>query len=370
VCTIGTRPEVIKLAPVVKALQATSWARCRVVLTGQHCELVAPLLQFFGIEPHYDLAVMRLNLPLARLAQHLTAEISRVLHRERPELVLAQGDTTSVLATAMASWRCGTAFAHVEAGLRTHRLFAPFPEEANRVVTSGLADLHFAPTQSARENLEREGIESRRIKVTGNTVIDALLATARRDCPIGVMLDPRKRLVLVTMHRRESFGEPLRLVCRAIGELAEALSDVEFLWPVHPNPAVRESITSQVSRHARIALCAPLAYGPFVSVLKRATLVLSDSGGIQEEAPALGKPVLVLRNETERHEALAAGVAKLVGLDPRRIVAETLRLLRDPAAYRSMAKGVSPYGDGRAAARIVESAGAYLGVNEPARRAS
>jgi UDP-N-acetylglucosamine 2-epimerase (non-hydrolysing) len=369
VCAIGTRPEAIKMAPVIKALDATSWARCRVLLTGQHRELVEQALAFFEIEPHDNLDAMRLNLAPAGLARYLTTAISEVLEGDCPDLVMAQGDTTSVAAAAMACFVRGVPFAHVEAGLRTHRLFAPFPEEANRVVASHLAAIHFAPTVSARENLEREGIHPARIVVTGNTVIDALVAAARRDLPIGVRLDPRKRLVLVTVHRRESFGEPLWLFCRAIQELEEELPDVEFLWPVHPNPMVGEAIGSLVSRHRRIHLCAPLAYGSFVSALKRATVILSDSGGIQEEAPALGKPVLVLRNETERHEALSAGVAKLVGLDPHHIVAETIRLLRDPVAYRSMAKGASPYGDGRAADRIVSAVGAYLDVTEPLRAA-
>jgi len=369
VCTIGTRPEAIKMAPLIQRLQAMPWVRCRVLLTGQHRELVDHVLEFFGIEPDINLDVMRLHLPLDRLARHLIEAVSHVLERQRPDMVLAQGDTTSVLATAMACFHHKLPFAHVEAGLRTRRLFAPYPEEANRVVASHLSAIHFAPTFSARENLEREGIIPGRIFVTGNTVIDALLGAARRDIPIGVELDARRRLVLVTAHRRDSFGEPLRLICRAIQQLHDLHPDVEFLWPVHPNPSVRPVVESLMSGRPRIHLCAPLAYGPFVSALKRATLILSDSGGIQEEAPALGKPVLVLRSETERSEAIAAGVAKLVGHDPHTIVAETTRLLLDPDAYRSMVRGASPYGDGRAAERIASIVGNDLGITEALRSA-
>ncbi len=367
VCVIGTRPEAIKMAPVIKALEARPWARCRVLLTGQHRELVDELLPFFEIEPHIDLDVMRLNLPLNRLAAHLVGAIAEVLGEERPDMVLAQGDTTTVVATALACSRRDVAFGHVEAGLRTGRLFAPFPEEANRVVASHLSTIHFAPTASARDNLMREGIKARRIFVTGNTVIDTLVSAARRDVPIGVELDPRKRLVLVTAHRRDSFGEPLRRICRAVRELHDRFGDVEFLWPVHPNPAVRPVVEELMMAFPRVHLCRPLAYGPFVSAMKRASIILTDSGGVQEEAPALGRPVLVMRNESERPEAIKVGVARLVGQDPEAIVAVASRLLEDPAAYRSMARGVSPYGDGRASARIVSRLRRHLGVGRRTR---
>ena len=267
------------------------------------------------------------NLPLDRLAAHLLGAIAEVLGDERPDMVLAQGDTTTVVATALACSRCEVAFGHVEAGLRTGRLFAPFPEEANRVVASHLSTIHFAPTASARDNLVREGINARRIFVTGNTVIDALVSAARRDIPIGVELDPRKRLVLVTAHRRDSFGEPLRRICRAVQDLHDRFADVEFLWPVHPNPSVRPVVEELMTAFPRVHLCRPLAYGPFVSAMKRAAIILTDSGGVQEEAPALGRPVLVMRNESERPEAIKAGVARLVGQDPETIVAEASRLL-------------------------------------------
>jgi len=363
ISAIGTRPEAIKMAPVIQAFQETPWARCRVLLTGQHRELVDEALTFFGVEPHIDLDVMRLKLPLDRLASHLVRALSSTLASERPDMVLAQGDTTTVVATAIASFRRSLPFGHVEAGLRTQRLFAPFPEEANRVVTSHLSAVHFAPTTSARTNLEREGISPRTIFVTGNTVIDALLATARRDIPIEVELDPSRRLVLVTAHRRDSFGEPLRRICLAIQDLHTRFPDVEFLWPVHPNPSVRPVVEGLLKPFPRVHLCRPLAYGSFVSAMKQAVLILTDSGGVQEEAPALGKPVLVLRNESERPEAIESGVAKLVGQDVGTIVAETSRLLDDPLAYRSMARGMSPYGDGEAATRNVSIVSQYLSVS-------
>ena len=276
--------------------------------------------------------------------------------------MLAQGDTTSVLAAARASFSLGIPFGHVEAGLRSGNLFSPFPEEANRVVASHLASIHFAPTLGARANLLREGIRPRAIHVTGNTVIDALLQSARHDGPIGVDLDPSKRLVLVTAHRRDCIGEPLRRICRAVRTLHTLFPDVEILWPLHPNPAIRSTVEPILGYLPRVRLTEPLAYGPFVAAMKRSTLILTDSGGIQEEAPALGKPVLVLRNESERPEAIEAGVARLVGHDPRKIVAETCRLLTDPVAYRSMSRGASPYGDGRPPGGSCSPSPSHLGV--------
>ncbi len=368
-CVIGTRPEAIKMAPVVTALERAPWARCRVVLTGQHRELTDSVLEFFRIKPHIDLDFMRLGLPLAQLAVRLTNALTGVFDREEPDLVLAQGDTTSVLAAALACARERIPFGHVEAGLRSHSLAAPFPEEANRVVTSHLATVHFAPTISARRNLEREGIDPAGIHVTGNPVIDALLDAAKRDVPLPVTLDPARRMLLVTAHRRDSFGEPLLRICQAVRELHEHCADVEFLWPVHPNPSVQPVVTSLMKPLPRVRLCKPLAYGEFVAAMKRAAIILTDSGGVQEEAPALAKPVLVLREESERPEAIELGVAKLVGRDPSVIVAETSRLLGDADAYRTMARGMSPYGDGHAAPRIVALVRNLLGAPERARRA-
>jgi UDP-N-acetylglucosamine 2-epimerase (non-hydrolysing) len=368
-CTIGTRPEAIKMAPVIRALRAAPWARCRVLLTAQHRELVDPMLAFFGIEPDIDLDLMRPGQSLVDLTSRMLPAVHDAIDRERPDIVLAQGDTTTVFVTALASFYRRVPFAHVEAGLRTGRLDAPFPEEANRVLAGHLSALHFAPTEAARANLRREGIPDDRIRVTGNTVIDALLLTAARDLPIGVDLDPAKRMILVTAHRRDSFGEPIRRVCRAVAELHERFPDVQFLWPVHPNPSIQPVVEGAMSGLARVRLCAPLPYGAFVAAMKRSAVILTDSGGVQEEAPALGKPVLVLRGESERPEAIAAGVARLVGHDPAAIVAEAGRLLTDPDAYRSMARGASPYGDGRAADRIVAAVARHLGISATLRAA-
>jgi UDP-N-acetylglucosamine 2-epimerase (non-hydrolysing) len=359
---IGTRPEAIKMAPVIRALRAASWADCRVLLTAQHRELVDTTLAFFGIAPDIDLDLMRPGQSLVDLTARLLGSVAAALENERPDMVLAQGDTTTVLASALASFYLRVPFGHVEAGLRTGRLGAPFPEEGNRVVAGHLSALHLAPTAAARANLLREGVDPAAVVVTGNPVIDALLATARRDPPVGVELDPSARVVLVTAHRRDSFGAPLGRVCRAVAELHRRHPDVEFLWPVHPNPAVRPVVTGLLGGLPRVKLCDPLPYGRFVAAMKRAYLVLTDSGGVQEEAPALAKPVLVLRSESERPEAVEAGVARLVGTDPRAIVAEADRLLGDPSAYRAMARGASPYGDGRAAGRIVAAVARALGA--------
>ncbi len=363
-CTIGTRPEAIKMAPVIRAFRAAPWARCRVLLTAQHRELVDPILAFFGIEPDIDLDLMRPDQSLVELTSRMLPAVHEAIARERPDMVLAQGDTTTVFATALASFYLEVPFAHVEAGLRTGRLDSPFPEEANRLLAGRLSALHFASTAGARDNLLREGIPEDRVHVTGNTVIDALMLAAARDVPIGVDLDPAKRTILVTAHRRDSFGEPIVRICRAVGELHDRFPDVEFLWPVHPNPSIRPVVQGAMSGLSRVRLCEPLGYGPFVSAMKQATLILTDSGGVQEEAPALGKPVLVLREESERPEAIDEGVARLVGHDPEAIVTEAARLLQDPAAYRAMARGVSPYGDGRASERIASAIGRYVGVAE------
>jgi UDP-N-acetylglucosamine 2-epimerase (non-hydrolysing) len=361
-CTIGTRPEAIKMAPVIKAFQDTPWARCRILLTAQHRQLVDQMLEFFEIEPDFDLDLMRPDQTLVGLTSRLLERIHEVLGQERPDIVLAQGDTTTVLATALTSFYHKIPFGHVEAGLRTHQLYAPFPEEANRVVAGHLSTVHFAPTATARDNLLREGIASGSVHVTGNTVVDALLTTARRAIPLGLDLDPRRRQVLITAHRRESFGEPIRLICQAVKELHDRFPDVEFIWPVHPNPAIKPIVEQMLSHCERMLICDPIGYGEFVSAMKRSTLILTDSGGVQEEAPALGKPVLVMRSESERPEAIAAGVAKLVGHEPETIVREASRLLQEPVAYRRMAPGTSPYGDGKASQRIVSIVGQILAI--------
>lgn len=352
-CVIGTRPEAIKMAPVILELRKKSF-QVRVLATAQHRNLLDQVLDLFTIVPDIDLNIMRPNQSLAPLTARLLLNAEEVLASEKPDAVLVQGDTTTVMAVALACFYQHIPIGHVEAGLRTWDMDNPFPEEANRVITGKLARWHFAPTEESRLNLLRDGISDNNIFITGNTVIDALLSLADQDLALPINLDPDKRLVLITAHRRENFGEPLRSICQAIKSLAQNNPSVEFLYPVHPNPNVTETVNELLANQKNVHLCAPLDYAHFVAVMKRSFLILTDSGGIQEEAPALGKPVLVLRNETERPEALAQGVAKLVGHDYDRILSETQRLLDDKLAYFAMRKGISPYGDGHAAERIVK----------------
>lgn len=341
------------MAPVILALKNEPWATVRVLATAQHRNLLDQVLDFFDIEPDIDLNIMRPNQALAVLTARLLLELDTVLQDEKPDFVLAQGDTTTVMAVALACFYHRVPFGHVEAGLRTWDMQNPFPEEANRVLAGCLANWHFAPTQSSRQNLLREGIKDTDIAVTGNTVIDALLMTASSQLDIGIKLDAQKRLVLVTSHRRENFGAPFREICRALKTLAERNPTIQILYPVHPNPNVKNIAEELLSHVENIILCPPLDYAPFIAAMQRAYVIVSDSGGVQEEAPALGKPVLVLRDETERPEAVEMGVVKLVGPHYDAIVDETQRLLDDPLAYQSMARGVSPYGDGKGAERIV-----------------
>jgi len=353
ICIVGTRPEAIKMAPVIRALAAEPRFDVRVLATAQHRQMLDQVLRVFGIEPDIDLDIMRPNQGLATLTARLLLELDGVLLAEKPDVVLAQGDTTTVMTAALACFYHRIPFGHVEAGLRTGDLSNPFPEEMNRVVAGRLARWHFAPTESARQNLLREGVSDSQVWVTGNTVIDALVSVADMRPDTGLPIDDSKRLVLVTSHRRENFGAPFESICRAVREIADRNEDVQVLYPVHPNPNVQTVAHRTLGDHPRIVLCPPLDYLPFVGAMQRAYLILSDSGGVQEEAPALGKPVLVLRQETERPEAVEAGVVRLVGHDFDRIVGEAQRLLDDPAAYAAMARGVSPYGDGHAAGRIV-----------------
>lgn len=353
ICAVGTRPEAIKMAPVILALKQQPWADVRVLATAQHRHLLDQVLAFFGITPDIDLNIMRPNQALTTLTARLLLELDEVLLAEKPDVLLAQGDTTTVMTAALACFYHRIPFGHVEAGLRTWDMQNPFPEEANRVIAGRLARWHFAPTEGSRQNLLREGAHDRDIIVTGNTVIDALLMTAERELELGIDLDSAKRLVLITSHRRENFGAPFRDICRAIQTLAERNPEVNFLYPVHPNPNVKDVAYEVLGQCANIHLCEPLDYAPFVAAMKRSYLIISDSGGVQEEAPALGKPVLVLRDETERPEAVEQGVVKLVGPNYERIVAETQLLLDDELAYKTMARGISPYGDGHGAERIV-----------------
>ena len=340
------------MAPVILALENEPWANVRVLATAQHRDLLDQVLRIFEIEPDIDLNIMRPNQGLTALTARLLLCLEDVLEAEKPEVVLAQGDTTTVMAVALACFYHKIPFGHVEAGLRTGDMSNPFPEEMNRVVTGRLTKWHFAPTESARQNLLKEGIANSNIFVTGNTVIDALLSVAERETPLPFKLDADKRLILVTAHRRENFGEPFKQICRAILALVERNQDVQVVYPVHPNPNVYDLASQLLGNHPRITLCEPLDYLPFVQIMKHAYLILSDSGGVQEEAPALGKPVLVLRRETERPEAVQEGVVRLVGPDFDQITKTAQHLLDDEAAYKEMARGVSPYGDGKASSRI------------------
>jgi UDP-N-acetylglucosamine 2-epimerase (non-hydrolysing) len=360
-CAVGTRPEAIKMAPVVLALAARQDLTPRLVLTGQHAGLPAQALDSFGLTAACDLGALRAGQGLNGLLARLLDGLDALLAEAPPALALAQGDTTTVLAVALACFHRGIPFGHVEAGLRTGDLAQPFPEEFNRLTAGRLAALHFAPTEAARAALLAEGVAPGRVHVTGNTVIDALHAVAARLPPPAPPVAGR-RLVLLTLHRRESFGAPAAEVFAAIRELCATLPELDVLFPVHPNPAIRGPAEAALAGHPQVRLVPPLDYPGLVEALRGAALVLTDSGGLQEEAPALGVPVLVLRQVTERPEAVALGVARLVGTGRARIVAEVTRLLRDPAAHAAMARGGSPYGDGQAAPRIAAIIADWLGA--------
>lgn len=355
----GTRPEAIKMAPVVKELGKYSAIENVVCVTAQHRQMLDQVLSLFGIVPDYDLNLMQPNQSLAQLTAMALQELDVVLEREKPDWVLTQGDTTTAMVGALAAFYRKIKVGHVEAGLRTWDRFQPFPEEVNRKIADAVCDLHFAPTAESRENLLRESVNASSITVTGNTVIDALLEVAAKDydwksgelaaVPTG------KRIILVTAHRRENFGQPLYEICQALKEIADGFADVQIVYPVHLNPNVQQIVKAELGQIANVTLLQPLDYLPLVQLMKASTLVLTDSGGLQEEAPGLGKPVLVLREVTERPEGVTAGTVKLVGTDKNRIVAATMRLLTDADEYNRMARAVNPYGDGKASQRIVES---------------
>jgi UDP-N-acetylglucosamine 2-epimerase (non-hydrolysing) len=375
ISVFGTRPEAIKMAPVVMALARHSALQSVVCVTAQHRQMLDQVLSLFEIVPDYDLNLMRPGQDLFDVTSGVLLGLKPVLEKEHPDLVLVHGDTTTSMAAALAAFYLRIPVGHVEAGLRTHDKFAPFPEEINRRLTGGIADLHFAPTELTRQNLLREGVASDRILITGNTVVDALLAvSARIEADAGLrerfdrdfsFLDPAKRLILVTGHRRENFGEGFEQICMALADLARSYPEVEILYPVHLNPNVQQPVRRILGTGAleNVHLVEPVDYLPFVYLMKRAHFIITDSGGVQEEAPSLGKPVLVMRDTTERPEAVAAGTVKVVGTDRRRIVAEASLLLDDPAAYRSMSLAHNPYGDGLAATRIVEAV-AGLGMRK------
>lgn len=350
---VGTRPEAIKMAPVIRALKSSGWCNCLVVGTAQHRELLDQALDLFGISIDVDLNIMREGHSLSALTARLFERLDGVYAEHKPELILAQGDTTTVMVASMVAFYQGIPFGHVEAGLRTGDLRNPFPEELNRIVAGTLATLHFAPTKRAQKALLSEGFAREKIFVTGNTVVDALIDVASRPLQLPLAISEDHRLILMTAHRRENFGEPMKNIFRAVRRIIARHSNVEIIYPVHPNPNVKTTAHAMLSGVPRVHLLEPLDYRSLVAVLKRSVLVLTDSGGIQEEAPALAKPVLVMRIETERPEAVEAGVAKLIGTQEDTIVAEVGRLLDYPVAYNAMARSVSPYGDGKAAARIV-----------------
>ena len=361
----GTRPEAIKLCPVVLALQKDPAFDCKVCVTGQHKEMLYQVLDVFGVKPDVDLQLMGPNQTLGGLTSRAIAAIDEYLAKEKPDIVMVQGDTTTVLAGALAAFYHRIPVAHVEAGLRTGNMLSPWPEEANRVLTTRLAKWHFCPTENNKANLLKEGVPEKDIYVTGNTVIDALLMAKEKvkanppvidGLPEGLMASD-KRMVLITGHRRENFGNGFENICMAIRNLAERFPETHFVYPVHLNPNVREPVGRILGEHCEknVHLIEPQSYLPFVALMNRAYLILTDSGGVQEEAPSLGKPVLVMRDTTERPEAVTAGTVKIIGTERDSIEREATLLLIDSAEYNKMSAAVNPYGDGKACSRIVRA---------------
>lgn len=359
----GTRPEAIKMAPVVKELQRKpDIFQMIVCVTAQHRQMLDQVLNVFGIKPDYDLDIMKPGQGLFDIVCNVLQGLKHIMGEEKPDLVMVHGDTTTTMAASIAAFYNQMEVGHIEAGLRTWNKYAPFPEEINRKVTGCITDLHFAPTQNAKENLLREGIKKENIWVTGNTVIDAMLEIAKRLKNDEILqqemaekfsfLNSRKRLILVTGHRRENFGEGFERICYALKDIATNYADVEILYPVHLNPNVQVPVRRILDGVNNVYLIDPVDYLPFVYLMNRSYLIITDSGGVQEEAPSLGKPVLVLRDVTERPEAVKAGTVKLVGTDRKKIVAVAHELLEDEKAYKKMSLAHNPYGDGKAAERI------------------
>jgi len=362
VCIVlGTRPEAIKLAPVIQAFQAADDFNTRVVLTGQHREMVTQVMELFGLQADHDLALMAPKQTLTHITCGALQGLQEEFERTRPDLVLVQGDTTTAFASALAAFYGQIPVGHVEAGLRTDDIFDPYPEEANRRLISQLALLHFAPTHVSARNLAASGVVGETV-TTGNTVIDALLLMAQKAPPLELPgLDfERQRVILATVHRRENWGERLQDIGRGFLAVLERFPDTALLLPLHRNPTVREPLQALLGSHPRAFLTEPLDYDELVAAMREAVLVLTDSGGLQEEAPALGKPVLVLRRTTERPEAVTAGTAKLIGTASEAIVGDASRLLEDPEAYQAMARAHNPFGDGQASGRIVNAARSFL----------
>ena len=360
-CVFGTRPDAIKMAPVVLELKRRpEQFAVRVAVTGQHREMLDQVLSVFEITPDYDMNIMSQGQTLSQVTTRALNGLDPILADEKPDWLLAQGDTTTTLVAALGAFYHKAKFGHVEAGLRTGNKYDPFPEEMNRLLTTRLTTLHFPPTPESAANLCADGVSEDAIVLTGNTVIDALLEVAAKpyvpdDPELRAILDDPRRMILVTTHRRENWGEPMARIGQAVLQLVDGFPDTVAVVPWHRNPIVREALRPILDGHPRIRLIEPQDYVPFVKLEQKAALILTDSGGVQEEAPSLGKPVLVLRETTERPEGVAAGTAKLVGTDTVLIVAEAARLLSDPDAYAAMSRAVSPYGDGSAARRIAEA---------------
>lgn len=357
----GTRPEAIKLAPVILAMQAAGKFEVITCVTAQHRRMLDQILAFFRIKPDIDLDLMQPDQNLASLTGRAIEAVSNVISKVKPAVCIVQGDTTTVLAASLAAYYNKVALAHVEAGLRTHNKYSPFPEEINRSLTGHIADWHFAPTETARKNLIAENIKPDKIFVTGNTVIDALLFTkdfiaTNPGCvnnpEVLPFLSSNRKIVLITSHRRENFGDGIQAICNACHRLAEMFPDIDFVYPVHLNPNIQEPVKRLLSGVSNIYLLSPLDYISFVALMNRSYIILTDSGGVQEEAPSLGKPILVMRDTTERPEAVQAGVAKLIGTGEEDIFFNTVSLLTDAAIYQQMSTGVNPYGDGTAARKI------------------
>ncbi|MBW4680303.1 MAG: UDP-N-acetylglucosamine 2-epimerase (non-hydrolyzing) [Microcoleus vaginatus WJT46-NPBG5] len=362
--TLGTRPEAIKLAPAIQQFKRFPYFDTRVVLTGQHREMVDQVMQLFDLKADHDLAIMQHRQTLTDITCRSLQGLEAFFQENAPQLVIVQGDTTTAFAASLAAFYQQIPIGHVEAGLRTDDLLNPYPEEANRRLISQLAQLHFAPTSLAVENLRRSGVTGE-IHQTGNTVIDALLTVAKRQpaCEIAGLDWNKYRTLLATVHRRENWGEPLEGIAQGFLQILDTFEDTALLLPLHRNPTVREPLQALLGKHPRVFLTEPLDYAELVGAIQRCYLLLTDSGGLQEEAPALGKPVLVLRETTERPEAIDAGTAKLVGTDCDRIAGAATELLGDPAAYQAMATAVNPFGDGHAAERIVQIVENYFQVN-------
>ncbi|NJL78813.1 MAG: UDP-N-acetylglucosamine 2-epimerase (non-hydrolyzing) [Richelia sp. RM2_1_2] len=365
VCIIlGTRPEAIKLAPVIQTFQGYQGLETQVILTGQHREMVEQVMGLFNLKADRDLEIMQPKQSLSDITCRSLRGLQELFEENQPNLVLVQGDTTTAFAAALAAFYQKIPIGHVEAGLRTDDLFNPYPEEANRRLISQIAQLHFAPTPLATENLQRSGVLGE-IHMTGNTVIDALLNVAKSEPPCHVpgLEWGNYRVILATVHRRENWGEPLESIAKSFLQILDKFPDTALLLPLHRNPTVREPLQAMLGNHPRIFLTEPLDYAQLVGAVMRSHLLLTDSGGLQEEAPSLGKPVLVLRETTERPEAVSAGTAKLVGTDTQTIVASAAQLLSNPTAYETMASAINPFGDGYASERILEIVRGFLGVN-------